>query len=101
MASSTDRGRARPGPLPDYYGALGVRSDASFREIGMAYWRLAGEKRDQLPLLNQAYEVISNADRRFAYDAERHKAAAEPDAGQEATRTRSPGLRDKLNWYLR
>jgi curved DNA-binding protein CbpA len=101
MAPSSRRRQAGLGPFLDYYAVLGVRSDASFREIGMAYWRLAGEKRDQLPLLNQAYEVLSNADRRFAYDAERQDAGAEPDARQGAPRTRSPGLRDKLNWYLR
>ena len=101
MASSTRLRRAGLGPPPDCYAVLGVRSGASFREIGVAYWRLAGEKRDQLPLLNQAYEVLSNADRRSAYDAERQGAEAEPDAGQEAPRTPSPGLRDKLSWYLR
>ncbi len=101
MASSNRRPRAAQGQLPDYYAVLGVPGGASAREIGTAYWRLAAEKRDQLPLLNQAYEVLSNADRRFAYDAERHEPEAGPDVGQEAPQTPSPGLRDKLSWYLR
>jgi len=55
---------------PDYYGILGVERGASYREIEAAYWRLAREKREQLPLLNQAWEVLGNAMRRAAYNDE-------------------------------
>jgi curved DNA-binding protein CbpA len=101
MASSNRRPRAVQGQLPDYYAVLGVPSGASAAEIGRAYWRLAAEKRDQLLLLNQAYEVLSNPDRRFAYDVERQQQRVEPNVGREAPQTPSPGLRDKLSWYLR
>jgi curved DNA-binding protein CbpA len=101
MVSSDRRPRAVQGQLPDYYAVLGVPSGASAGEIGRAYWRLSGEKRDQLPLLNHAYEVLSHPDRRFAYDAERQEPRAEPDVRREPPQTPSPGLRDKLSWYLR
>jgi curved DNA-binding protein CbpA len=89
------------GQLPDYYAQLGVPSGASAREIGRAYWRLVPEKRDRLPLLNQAYEVLSNPDRRSVYDAERQEPQSDPDVEREAPQTPSPGLREKLSWYLR
>lgn len=86
----------------DYYALLGVPRDACFRQISEAYWRLAAEKRDQLPLLNEAYEVLSHPQRRLVYD-EQHESAPQ-SAGPEAQRTvleRKPGTREKLNWYLR
>ncbi len=90
--------------LPDYYALLGVRADASFREIEAAYWRRASEQRELIPRLNEAYEVLSNAERRCSYDIEREEAAppeAERSDGHETPRISASGLRDKLNWHPR
>jgi curved DNA-binding protein CbpA len=87
----------------DYYALLGVPQDAAFRQISDAYWRLAAEKRDQLPLLNEAYEVLSHPQRRLAYDEQYDGPAQPAEAEQEprAVLQRKPGVREKLNWYLR
>jgi curved DNA-binding protein CbpA len=86
----------------DYYALLGVPRGAQFRQISEAYWRLAAEKRDQLPLLNEAYEVLSHPQRRLVYDAQHENAPQTPEAPeQRAVLQRKPGVREKLNWYLR
>jgi curved DNA-binding protein CbpA len=63
---------------PDYYGILGVERGASYREIEAAYGRLAREKREQRPLLNEAWEVLGNATRRAAYNDEQDTPRAKP-----------------------
>jgi curved DNA-binding protein CbpA len=74
----------------DYYQALGVSPEATFREIEDAYWRLVkdGGNKDKIPLLNEAYEVLSHSARRLAYDDERRARQA---AGGSAT-TGRPSL---------
>jgi curved DNA-binding protein CbpA len=61
----------------NYYATLGVREDASFREIEAAYWLLAKspDGRERIKLLNEAYETLGNALRREQYDALRRAAA--------------------------
>ncbi len=63
----------------DYYNTLGVRRDASDLEIKQAYRRLArkyhpdvnpGDKsaEERFKLINEAYEVLSSAEKRQKYD---------------------------------
>ena len=92
----------RQGPLPDYYAVLGVSEDATFVEIQAAYWRRARLVPEGLPLLNEAYEVLGSAERRQAYDALRPGRSDRPKAGaREPAKPGSPGLRRRLQWYLR
>jgi curved DNA-binding protein CbpA len=70
----------------DHYAVLGVSPDASEQEIKRAYRRLAVRFHpDQRPSriadmlmrrLNEAYEVLSDADKRRTYDAELERARA-------------------------
>lgn len=67
--------------VPDYYGLLGVAPTASQAEIARAYGRRAraaagrplGGRRAaaELALLNAAYEVLGNPERRADYDRQR------------------------------
>jgi molecular chaperone DnaJ len=67
--------------LPDYYGLLGVKKDASAPDIKRAYRRLArkyhpdinpGDKasEEKFKQLRQAYDVLSDPDKRRFYDRE-------------------------------
>ena len=101
MDRATDRHREKRGRPLDYYGLLGLRRDASFREIEAAYWRRASEQRALIPQLNEAYEVLSNAERRHSYNAEREPSApAEPERSDEQgmTPVHTPGVRERLNF---
>ena len=96
----------RPGirRLPDYYEVLGVRRDATFREIEAAYWRVANQRHDLLALVNEAYEVLGTPTRREAYNADR--AAEAPAKADRVSESRPPSppssrLRDKLQWHQR
>ena len=93
--------RSRPGRLPDHYADLGVPEDASFGDIQAAYWEKAKRCRDQLPLLNAAYEALGDQRRRAAYDAQRRAAGvpARPQGLQPAG-WQSSRLRDKLGMFL-
>ncbi len=60
------------GTLPDYYSILGVPENATLKAIEATYWKLAfTAKRDELDLLNTAYEVLASDERRQAYDEHR------------------------------
>ncbi|MBE3561453.1 MAG: DnaJ domain-containing protein [Ktedonobacteraceae bacterium] len=65
-------------PLPDYYSILEVPATATLEQIKQAYRRLVRryhpdlnkETRDtQIKRLNEAYEILSDAAKRAAYDA--------------------------------
>lgn len=57
------------GTLPDYYSILGVPENATLQAIESTYWKLAfTAKRDDLDLLNTAYEVLASDEQRRAYD---------------------------------
>ncbi len=64
----------RNGHLPDYYRILGVSEKASLKEIERAYWKAAysPDRRKDLHLLNEAYEVLGNEEQREVYDAQRN-----------------------------
>ncbi len=63
----------------DYYAVLGVLPDATPKEITTAYRKLAmqfhpdvnpsDEAKERMPLLNEAYAVLGNAEKRKQYDA--------------------------------
>ena len=59
------------GRFVDYYAILGVSERAGYREIERAYWGKAysADRRDELPLLNRAWEVLGSKDKRAEYDA--------------------------------
>jgi len=58
------------GRFLDYYAVLGVRAGAGYREIELAYWGRAytADRNTELPLMNRAWEVLGNKDRRTEYD---------------------------------
>jgi curved DNA-binding protein CbpA len=85
----------------DYYALLGVVPGSTFRQISDAYWSLAAEKRDELPLLNAAYEVLSNPARRDGYDSKLREEPAQPGPAPASSAPSAPVVRAKLNWYLR
>jgi len=64
-------------PLPDYYALLEVPATATLEQIKQSYRRLARmyhpdlnkqAREDRIKKLNEAYEVLSDATRRAAYD---------------------------------
>lgn len=69
-------------PLPDHYATLGVAETASAEEIKKTYRRLArenhpdrnpGDKKaeERFKEVQQAYDVLGDAERRAAYDRQR------------------------------
>lgn len=103
LLKTTTYGVKRMEKLKDYYRILGVPRNASSDAIERAYQRLAsrlrprsGRTRDALRELRQAYEILSDAERRQRYDAalrapEPQSAVARAaDPGPLATRLRRP-----------
>jgi DnaJ-class molecular chaperone len=89
-----------PRRATDYYSLLGVSGDAPFRDIEQAYWREAIRSRELIPMLNQAYEVLGDPQRRAEYDAAR-VSSADQTAKQDQAKTprrSNPELRSKLRW---
>jgi curved DNA-binding protein CbpA len=84
----------------DYYLLLGVSADATFRDVEQAYWQATKTKREQLPKLNEAYEVLGDANRRAKYDAQRVVSNAERPKPTGPETLRPNPDRNKLRWYL-
>ena len=82
---------------PDYYQILGVERGATYREIEAAYWRLAWQRRDQLPLLNEAWEVLGDSRRRLAHNAEREASPPKPKPESQPD-PRESRLGQKFRW---
>lgn len=77
--------------IPNYYSRLGISADASQAQIKTAYRRLArqhhpdvnGQGEDeQIKSLNEAYEVLSDARKRAAYDELRRRERQRFEAAQ-------------------
>ena len=96
---STERwGNSGQQRLPDYYGLLGVAEGASFQEIQAAYWRHAKARDVDIALLNAAYEVLGDQDRRAAYDIERRERGVVPVKPQARPLSEdAPRLQGKLH----
>ena len=61
--------------FPDYYAVLDVADHATLQEIEAAYFqKVYAADRVERDMLNQAYELLSDDDRRRWYDAERNAA---------------------------
>jgi hypothetical protein len=83
---------AMPTPKKSLYEILGVGRDANTIDIGLAYERRRAELDRRVPpdpsetaLVQQAYEVLSNARRRATYDASLVTAAEKAAASEQAT----------------
>ncbi|HEY0756121.1 MAG TPA: DnaJ domain-containing protein [Ktedonobacteraceae bacterium] len=86
----------------DYYKLLGVASGANAAEIKKAYRRLARQyhpdlhastRDEQIKRLNEAYEILSDARKRMAYDKllrEARERAEEILAERERQRSQEP-----------
>ena len=99
--TTTTLPRSRVGRLPDHYATLGVQDDASFAEIQAAYWEKAKSDRDQLPLLNAAYEALGDQHRRASHDEQRRAAGVQArPQGLQPAGWQSSRLRDKLGMFL-
>lgn len=72
----SSNGHAPPlAPFPDFYTVLEVGDHATLQEIEAAYYRkVYGADPVERHMLNEAYEVLSDDDRRRRYDAERDAA---------------------------
>lgn len=73
----------------DYYKTLGVARDADVKEIKKAYRKRAlethpdqGGNKEEFAEVSEAYEVLSNADKRRVYDNYGSEAASNPNMGQ-------------------
>jgi len=83
---------------PDYYTVLQVSPDAEMEVIQAAYRRLAAKYHpdvdpspgavERMKLLNAAYEVLSNPEKRGAYDMSRARGWRQQTAGDASTRQR-------------
>jgi len=70
-------------PMTDHYTALGLRSDAALADVKKAFRQLAAlyhpdrnsdaDAPARFRSVQEAYEVLADADRRAAYDANRKR----------------------------
>ncbi len=74
MTQAYSRTTRRYGPkmFQDYYAVLDLPPNVAFPAIESAYWKKAFRAAaHELDLLNEAYEVLGNPDKREDYDAAR------------------------------
>ncbi|MBK8999022.1 MAG: J domain-containing protein [Myxococcales bacterium] len=89
--------------MHDYYQLLGVSPLASKKEIARAYRRRAVSRhrsellqlKDELELMQEAFETLSDPDRRRDYDLQRELALSPADREEEARIRREGRLRAK------
>ena len=102
-------------PTLDYYAVLEVSSTATQGEIKRSYRRLvrryhpdlhsqassrAGEANKHIKMLNEAYAVLSNPEKRALYDEQRHKAEERRTVDREALRSKHEQTEQepKMTW---
>jgi curved DNA-binding protein CbpA len=95
-------------PQPDYYSILEVPVNATLAQIKRSYRRLvrlhhpdlnkqANDRR--IKQLNEAYEVLSDAARRAAYDAQRLQEMRNAAIREAIRRQREEALREpRMTW---
>jgi hypothetical protein len=87
----------------DYYSVLGAGQDASRREIGSLYRRLArqrhpdrGGNEEDMKALNEAYRVLHNDEARNNYDLQRRRPVADAPAIYVKPAVREVGIYGQL-----
>src|SRR5687768_10116814 len=97
---------------PTYYEILGIKPGAKHTEVGLAFnRRMAALRRPDAPpdlkgetKLKEAFEVLSDLDRREAYDEELRKARLKPAFGRNHAAVAAlfvVAIAAGLFWYLR
>jgi len=84
---------------PDYYAIIGASEDASQQDIDRCYKRQAhkrhpdrGGSDEEMKVLNQAYEILRDHDKRRAYDSHRAKPATRRLKHRAASPAREVGV---------
>jgi curved DNA-binding protein CbpA len=96
-------------PTPDYYAFLQVPSSATPSEIKRSYRRLARQYHpdlnqqaldEHIKLLNEAYAILRDPQKRALYDTQRRQAQERRTADQEALRRRQAPIKQepKMTW---
>jgi len=95
--------------LPDYYQLLGVQPGATQKEIDLAYQKLIGKfdssegqstsidqptLKERIELAQDAYDTLSNKQKREAYDAVVEVKKGHADSGE--TKINKPGMMRSL-----
>jgi len=97
--------------MPDYYTILEVSPTATLAEIKRSYRRLVRkyhpdlhqqEVDQQIKLVNEAYEVLSNPEKRASYDAqcaeERRRIAAQESLRLKQVQIKQAKEEKKMTW---
>ncbi|MFC1989483.1 oligosaccharyl transferase, archaeosortase A system-associated [Chloroflexota bacterium] len=82
-------------PKKDYYGVLGITRKATNKEIGKAFRNLASKYKtdtkdridEKFKEMNEAYQVLSNASKRAAYDRLRYSESTEQVIKKESNKS--------------